>query len=162
MSSMLLKPKKVLFGGRFIFTVNQKKNAHIFHINMSDDVTPRTAILGFKKRNDAKYIGYLLENKKKIDNEGIDNVIDKDMDLDILELQDFYINKWDSYHLYEVMMENNMNLIVVDLDMEDSKIKFNGKLYEPYDNIHQYIDKINNLYDDKKQDEDDNEHYYLD
>ena len=133
MSFTLAKPK-VKFGGRLLYSINQKKDGKPFTVQFEKnlDSSPKTAFISFTNRNSAILIANMIESKKKDNsNEAM--------------LQELFIQKWDSYALREYTSNNYINLVI--LEATNDAYDFEARVYECSEDLSQYVDYLDTIYE---------------
>ena len=165
--AVVLKPTPATaYGGRLLYTVNQKNNGNIFgmHIGQSDD-TYRSVIMSFSRKQDAEVFAFALECHKQIaptkefpvpvfqygddcDMSQVISTVEAPSPLthtDVkMNLQELYIHTWDSFHLREHILTNNMSLLICDPN-HDNSLSCTGRLFTPSENLYEYIDTLDDI-----------------
>ena len=151
MAHTLTKPK-IIYGGRFLYTINQKNDGKIlsFEVKKQTNANTKTVILSFSDKKDANNLASTLEFYKTADklieylNIAEINKIEPIINYNLSNIQDLYVNKWDSYHLRDYLHLNNIDLIVYNdcSDLLNCSINY----YNSSDNINDYVQHLNSLY----------------
>lgn len=139
--AMIVHPV-VAHGGRFLYTVQQKQNGHIYTVFINESNTlPRCAVVAFDNREKANALAFTVENMSKKEPLFVESPhfnFTLMMPYENYEPTELYIQKWDSYHLHKFITDRNMDLMVAGL--------MTHKLYQASRNPHDYIDYYDAIY----------------
>jgi len=156
----------VKFGGRLLYTINQKGSANIYTTNIKSNKENHlfNTVVAFSNKKDAFMFAHSLENHIKenkvmpdfimndldnsifnIHNLDIKNDVDEINDIDTLELSNLFISKSDYYELQNIINTHNMNLLICEKDYSNY-MQYNGKIYSASENPNDYVDLFNSIY----------------
>lgn len=158
---LLCRLPTTAFGGRLLYTVNQKKNGRICAVQIGSFVDiSRTIVIAYTKKRDAYALAIGLEATKSIENWTDYPVMGYEF-MEIFDLSkyvatvspdkhvnltDLYVQKWDSYHLRDYIFDQNIGMLICDgSETEEGSFECSGPLILPSDEPNEYINSLNHI-----------------
>lgn len=146
------------YGGRILYTVNQKKDGGVFSMRIGqNDDTYKSVAIAFCRKQDAEVFAFALECHKYAsptntfpnptfdygDDCDISDVlgISRILYPDVVGLHELYVHTWDSYHIKDKILSNNIALLVYDANQE-ATFSCSGKLFSPSEDMSHYIQHL--------------------
>ena len=138
--------------GTLIYTICQKTNGRLY----SESIHERSTVIAFRKKKDAQNVAFVVEknvkaisrwqNIQKYD-DNIYSICEANIynePYDNKDIDELYLALWNIDYLYDYMMENNMNLLILDNMKSNNMLK--GELFISPESPYEYIDMLTRLY----------------